>query len=66
MVHLYITDVRGTVVKELISQQFIPGRYQSFWDGRNNSGVKLPAGVYVANLLIDNERMKEVKMILET
>ena len=64
-VQVYVSDVKGVVVKELVNQKFIPGRYQSFWDGSNQAGAELSAGIYIANLFIDNERMKEVKMILQ-
>lgn len=65
-VQLFVTDIHGKVVKELVNQKFVPGRYQSFWDGTGQGGKQLSNGIFVANLLIDNERMKEVKMVLQT
>jgi protocatechuate 3,4-dioxygenase beta subunit len=64
-VRLFITDIRGKVVKELVNQKFVPGRYQAFWDGTTNGGAHLSNGIFVANLVIDNERMREVKMVLQ-
>ncbi|HKR07333.1 MAG TPA: hypothetical protein VJY62_22050, partial [Bacteroidia bacterium] len=62
---LFITDVQGKTVKNLIDQKFVPGRYQAFWDGTTNNGSRVSSGIFLANLMIDNERMKEIKMILQ-
>jgi protocatechuate 3,4-dioxygenase beta subunit len=64
-VQLFITDVQGKTVKNLINQKFVPGRYQAFWDGTTNDGNGVSSGIFLANLMIDNERMKEIKMILQ-
>ena len=37
-VQLFITDIEGRTVKNLINQKFVPGRYQAFWDGTTNDG----------------------------
>lgn len=64
-VQLSITDMQGKTVKELVNQKFIPGRYQAFWDGTTNYGGHASSGIFLANLIIDNQRMKDVKMILQ-
>lgn len=64
-VQLFFTDMQGKKVKELVNQKFVPGRYQAFWDGTSNSGNQLSNGIFIANLIIDNQRMRDVKMILQ-
>ncbi|MBK5284201.1 MAG: hypothetical protein JJE25_02270 [Bacteroidia bacterium] len=63
-VQLFITDLQGKTVKKLVNQKFVPGRYQAYWEGNTQTGQQLPNGIYIANLVIDNERMKEIKMII--
>ena len=64
-VQLFVTDIQGKTVKQLVNQKFVPGRYQAFWEGNSQTGQPLPNGIYIANLIIDNVRMQEVKMILQ-
>jgi len=64
-VQLFITDMQGKTVKNLINQKFRPGRYQAFWDGTSQNGEKFSSGIFIANLIIDNERMREVKLVLQ-
>ena len=44
---IFIVDLRGSVVKQLIgNENHSEGSYSLNWDGRNNNGVKLSSGVY--------------------
>jgi len=64
-VRLWITDLHGRTIKELVNQKFVPGRYQAFWDGTAANGNHISNGIFFANLIIDGEPMKEVKMLLQ-
>lgn len=64
-VTLCITDVTGRTVKELIKQQFVPGRYQAFWDGTGHDGASMSNGIYLAQLQVDDEPITGGKMILQ-
>ena len=64
-VKLWITDIQGRTVRELVNSKFVPGRYQAFWDGTSASGNRLSNGIFFANLIVDGERMKAVKMLLQ-
>lgn len=51
-VSLSIVDRSGRVVKQLVHQPQPAGTYSASWDGRDDSGRKLPAGVYLCRLTI--------------
>ncbi|HEV8480251.1 MAG TPA: FG-GAP-like repeat-containing protein [Candidatus Eisenbacteria bacterium] len=47
-VELGIYDLRGRLVRHLLSGTKNAGSYREAWDGKNSSGVAVPAGVYFA------------------
>ena len=52
-VELNIYDLVGRRIKDLASQQFEAGQYFRQWDGRDNSGSMMPAGVYLVRIKSD-------------
>ncbi len=46
-VELRLFDMTGRLVRTLHDGRFGPGRYVSLWDGRDNAGRKVAAGIYV-------------------
>ena len=49
-----IYDVRGTLVRTLLEQ---PSRHDSFpWDARDESGSRVPGGVYFLRVESDDDR----------
>jgi hypothetical protein len=56
MVRLEVLDLRGRVVRTLVSDRRSTGHtYQTIWDGRDDSGRVLPSGMYMSNLVIAGE-----------
>ncbi len=53
-VRLAIFDPQGRMVKSLISEQKPAGYYSLAWDGTDDKGRSLPAGVYFLRLLFEN------------
>jgi hypothetical protein len=49
---LAVYDVRGRLVRRLEDAPHFPGRFEVPWDGRDDAGRPVPAGVYVARLLL--------------
>ena len=45
-VDVSLYNVAGRKIRSLVSGSLPGGRYSYRWDGRDNSGVKLAAGVY--------------------
>jgi hypothetical protein len=55
-VRLEVMDLRGRVVRTLVSAQQATGHtYQAIWDGRDDSGQVLPSGMYLSNLVVAGE-----------
>jgi len=50
LVTLTIYDMLGHAVKTLVKQNLAQGEYSVTWDGKDNSGVTVPAGTYVYQL----------------
>jgi hypothetical protein len=50
MVKLKVFDVNGSLVRTLVDAWREPGVYSEVWDGRADSGVALPSGVYFYRL----------------
>ncbi|MBK7369373.1 MAG: hypothetical protein IPJ04_16185 [Candidatus Eisenbacteria bacterium] len=46
-----VFDLRGARVRTLASGEHAPGRYTVAWDGRDESGARTPAGVYLVRMM---------------
>jgi len=62
-VQLSIYNIKGQLVKTLFNSFLTVGYYEIPWDGRDESGNKLPSGVYFYKLKINNTIMQK-KLIL--
>jgi len=49
-INLNIYDLGGRLIKSLTSQDFEVGQYTRRWDGRDNNGSMMPAGVYLVRI----------------
>jgi hypothetical protein len=56
-VRLSVCDATGRTVRMLVNETKGPGRYSTGWDGRNGSGMLLPAGIYFSRLEAGTERL---------
>ena len=55
-VEVLIHDLRGRLVRRLVEQRGLStGAYGMAWDGRDDDGVTVPPGVYVARLRVDTD-----------
>ncbi|MGH1338045.1 MAG: FlgD immunoglobulin-like domain containing protein [Aureispira sp.] len=54
-VSLGIYDLQGKLVKQLITENALQGEHYAFWDGTNDSGTKVPSGVYISQLLVNGK-----------
>jgi len=55
-VQLALYDVCGRLVGELVNHMHDPGAYTYIWDGRDNRGVSVSAGVYFLSLCSPEHR----------
>jgi hypothetical protein len=52
-----IVDVQGRIVRRLLDRQISEGSHNLQWDGRNESGERVAAGVYFALLVAHGENV---------
>ncbi|MDO9391895.1 MAG: Ig-like domain-containing protein, partial [bacterium] len=50
LVSMAVYNITGQRVRTLVSQNLPPGYYSQVWDGRNDGGRALSAGVYIVRL----------------
>ena len=64
-VELRVYDILGRVVIELANKNFATGSYSVTWDGKNDSGIQVPSGVYIyiikAGQFISSKKMIFIK-----
>ncbi len=64
-VQLSIYDLSGKKITQLIDEMQSPDYYRIFWDGKDQFGRTVPAGIYFARLnIIDSQISDCVKMLL--
>ena len=63
-VTLQIFDIRGRVVRSLVSARQAPGSYSARWDGRDDRGVSVSSGVYFYRLTTEHfKRTRKMMMV---
>ncbi len=63
-VDLAIYNLRGQLVRRLISQQMPAGEHQAVWDGKNDAGQIMPTGTYIYKLKINGyEESKKMEFV---
>jgi len=53
-VDLAIYDIKGNLVKTLVSRKMVSGTYTQKWDATNMNGIQLPSGIYIVRLISNN------------
>ncbi|MCC7261928.1 MAG: choice-of-anchor D domain-containing protein [Candidatus Latescibacteria bacterium] len=61
-VELRIYDVSGALVRHLVSQWQGAGHYEMVWDGRNDKGVGVGSGIYLACL--DTRELRQIQKLM--
>lgn len=62
---MFITDNDGKYIRTLLNNEFVnEGEYQVVWDGKNNRGEKVSAGVYWFHITGKYTGKKSGKMIM--
>jgi hypothetical protein len=52
---LGVYDLQGKLVKQLISGKTTKGEHYVSWNGTNDVGAKVPAGIYISQLQVDGK-----------
>lgn len=61
-VTLTIHDAAGRLVKTLVSERKSAGAHQAVWDGRDNRGSAVAAGIYLVRVATDQGEVKTQKI----
>lgn len=64
LVTLTIYNVLGQETMKLVDKKLSSGIHKVIWNGLNNSGQKVPSGIYFYKLNVNNEFTKTRKMLL--
>jgi hypothetical protein len=64
-VNLSIYDVSGRLVKTLVDKELPTGPHKAIWDGRNDAGGMVSAGVYFARLESARRRQSRKLVLLK-
>ncbi|HPR17220.1 MAG TPA: lamin tail domain-containing protein [Candidatus Cloacimonadota bacterium] len=57
---LRIFDLKGRMLRKLVNQELVASEGNIVWDGRNDSGKKLPIGVYIVLLEATSRESEKV------
>ncbi len=63
-VELRVYNIRGQLVRTLISREQNAGKQIMRWDGRDDAGQTLPSGAYLYRLKIGNEAVATKRLLL--
>lgn len=63
-VRVLVYNVNGRLVRTLASGPVERGRHERAWDGRDDSGARVSAGVYFARLEVDGRSERQKIMLL--
>jgi hypothetical protein len=64
-VRLNIYDVSGRLVKTLVDEETPAGPHKQTWNGRNNAGSVVSAGVYFARLEFQGKQLSRKLILLK-
>jgi len=64
-VSIIISDIKGSEIKSLVNQRHTPGKYNVIWDGTNNNGDKVAAGIYLYKIQSGNFTSTEKMIFLK-
>ena len=63
-VSLKVYDNIGRLVRTLAVGKANPGNYTAVWNGMNDAGARVPAGVYFVTLSAGNARIRQKVTLL--
>lgn len=55
-VEVVIYSIQATVIAKIFEGNLPPGKYTRTWNGRDNNGMKMPRGDYIAEVRIKGDR----------
>jgi photosystem II stability/assembly factor-like uncharacterized protein len=66
LVSLHIVDVNGRIVQRILADESRPaGEQRVAWEGRDEQGMRLPSGIYFAELQADDKHVSRKLLLLK-
>ncbi|MGH7724908.1 MAG: FlgD immunoglobulin-like domain containing protein [Candidatus Eiseniibacteriota bacterium] len=62
-VDIGVYNVAGRKVRSLVNETRSPGQHVASWDGKDDTGVKVPQGVYFVRTIIGSEKQSVMRVI---
>jgi len=63
-VNLKVYDILGNKIRTIVNENKIAGYYTEYWDGKNDSGLQVPSGIYFYTLKTKNyNRTKKLVLL---
>ncbi|MFC1493380.1 SBBP repeat-containing protein [candidate division KSB1 bacterium] len=63
-VNLSVYDIRGKLVRTIVSDNYVPGEYSVRWNGINSDGKKVSSGIYFYRLAkAGNSQVKKMLLL---
>ncbi|MCD6161598.1 MAG: T9SS type A sorting domain-containing protein [candidate division Zixibacteria bacterium] len=63
-VELYIYDILGRQVRQLVNERRYPGEYEVIWDGRDDNGQSLSSGVYFYRMFVTKAELTRPRKLI--
>lgn len=54
-VKAFVTDIQGSIIKNLSSSKRSAGQHSIYWAGTNQQSMRMPAGIYLMHVSIDGK-----------
>ena len=64
-IKLYITDIKGRLIKVLVDNKKLKGIQTEHWNGTNNLGVKVQSGIYFYSIEIEGSKSTKKMLLLK-
>jgi len=65
LVEIAIFDLKGRVVRKLLSEIHEPGEHSLVWDGRNDQDRELPSGIYFSHMRTESFQATRKMLLLK-
>jgi flagellar basal-body rod modification protein FlgD len=63
-VEVVVYSVQALVIRTLLTAKQYPGSYSITWDGKNDKGIIMPKGDYVAEVRIGKDRIVRKRIVV--
>ena len=63
-IQIHVINLRGDRVLTLIDRNFVPGKYETQWNGRNQNGKEVSSGIYFIQMFVDGHTQVQKHLLI--